>query len=173
MKKTAKDERITLSILSVLAMILLLAASLTTILLDDGGVPYPFTTPHGEQVEIYGGAGPYQFDNTYKAIAFRSFDWANLVVVLPLFSAGLWLYRRGKFRGQLLLAALFTYLAYIYLRQPAGLFGSLHHPRTGVVGVGHYDSVAHHRRAGLAARQNLGLPGGHCVMKPDSRFCVL
>ena len=110
-----KDKRSTLSILAILAMILLIAASLTAILWDDGGDPYPFTTPRGEQVEIYGGAGPYQFDNTYKAIAFRSFDWANLVVVLPLFVAGLGLYRRGKFRGQLLLAALFAYLAYIYL----------------------------------------------------------
>jgi hypothetical protein len=110
-----KDSRTTLSILSVLAMLLLLAASLTAILWDDGGDPYPFTTPRGEQVEIYGGAGPYRFDNTYKAVAFRSFDWANLVVVFPLFVAGLWLYRRGKFRGELLLAALFTYLAYIYL----------------------------------------------------------
>lgn len=104
-----------LSFLSVLAVLLLLAASLTAILLDDGGAPYMFTTQRGEHVEIYGGAGPYQFDNTYKAIAFRSFDWANLVIVLPLFVAGLWLYRRGKFRGQLLLAALFTYLAYIYM----------------------------------------------------------
>jgi hypothetical protein len=110
-----KDGRTTLSILSVLAMMLLLATSLTAILLDDGGAPYLFTTPRGEQVEIYGGAGPYRFDNTYKAVAFRSFDWANLVVVFPLFVAGLWLYRRGKFRGELLLAALFTYLAYIYL----------------------------------------------------------
>lgn len=84
-----KDKRIILSLLSVLAMMLLLAASLTAILLDDGGDPYLFTTPRGEQVEIYGGAGPYQFDNSYKAIAFRSFDWANLAVVLPLFVAGL------------------------------------------------------------------------------------
>jgi hypothetical protein len=110
-----KIKRTALTILSVLAMILLLAASLTAILLDDGGAPYLFTTPRGEQVEIYGGDGPYQFDNSYKAIAFRSFDWANLAVVLPLFVTGLWLYRRGKFRGELLLAALFTYLAYIYL----------------------------------------------------------
>jgi len=110
-----KDKRVILSLLSVLAMMLLLAASLTAILLDDGGAPYLFTTPRGEQVEIYGGDGPYQFDNSYKAIAFRSFDWANLAVVLPLFVTGLWLYRRGKFRGELLLAALFTYLAYIYL----------------------------------------------------------
>ena len=103
-----KDNRNTLSILAALAMILLVIASLTAILLDDGGAPYPFTTPRGEQVEIYGGAGPYRFDNTYKAIAFRSFDWANLVIVLPLFVAGLWLYSRGKFRGQLLLAALYA-----------------------------------------------------------------
>ncbi|MBE2202538.1 MAG: hypothetical protein IAE79_28260, partial [Anaerolinea sp.] len=110
-----KDKRTALTILSILAMILLLASSLTAILLDDGGAPYLFTTPRGEQVEIYGGDGPYQFDNTYKAIAFRSFDWANLAVVLPLFIAGLWLYRRSKLSGELLLAALFTYLAYIYL----------------------------------------------------------
>ncbi len=109
------DKRNTLSILSVLAMLLLLVASWTAILWDDGGAPYPFTTPRGEEVQIYGGAGPYRFDNTYKAIAFRSFDWANLVIVLPLFIVGVWLYRRGNFRGQLLLAALFTYLAYIYM----------------------------------------------------------
>ena len=110
-----KVKYTSLSLMSVLAMILLIAASLTAILLDDGGKPYLFTTPRGEQVEIYGGDGPYQFDNTYKAIAFRSFDWANLAIVLPLFIAGLWWYRRGKFIGKLLLTALFTYLAYIYL----------------------------------------------------------
>jgi hypothetical protein len=61
-----------ISLLSLIAMLLLVLSSLTAILLDDGGDPYSFTTPRGEPIEIYGGNGPYQFDNTYKAIAFRS-----------------------------------------------------------------------------------------------------
>ena len=102
-------------VLSVLAMALLLTASLIGIVSDDGGHPYVFASLRGEAVEIYGGKGLYQYDNTYKAVGFRSFDWANLVVVLPLFVLGLYLYRRGQLKGRLLLAALFTYLAYIYL----------------------------------------------------------
>ena len=101
-------------LLSVLAPVLLLTASLVGILSDDGGKPYIFTSQRGEAVDIYGGEGLYQFDNTYKAIGFRSFDWVSLVVVMPLFILGIYRYRRGQFKGQLLLAALFTYLAYIY-----------------------------------------------------------
>ncbi len=100
--------------LSVVAMILLLAASLAGILSDDGGRPYAFTSVREEEVEIYGGQGLYRHDSVYKAVMFRGFDWANLVVVLPLFVLGIRLYRQGRMRGQLLLAALFTYLAYIY-----------------------------------------------------------
>jgi uncharacterized membrane protein (DUF2068 family) len=80
-----------------------------------GGGLSRFTTLRGEAVEIYGGQGLYQYDNTFKAIGFRSFDLINLAIVLPLFALALRLYRRGQLRGQLLLTALFTYLAYIYL----------------------------------------------------------
>jgi hypothetical protein len=100
--------------LSILALALLLTSSLAGILSDDGGKPYIFTSLRGEAVDIYGGEGLYQFDNTYKAIGVRSFDWVSLVVVTPLFILGIYRYRRGQFKGQLLLAALFTYLAYIY-----------------------------------------------------------
>ena len=104
-----------LFVLSSLAMILLLISSVAGLVLDQGGNPYAFTSLRGETVEVYGGTGLYQFDTSYKAIAFRSFNWVNLLIVLPLFGASLYLYRRGRLRGQLLLAALFTYLAYIYL----------------------------------------------------------
>jgi hypothetical protein len=97
------------------ASILLLVVSITAIALDDGGSPFSFTSIRGETVKVYGGAGPYRNDSTYKAIAFRSFDWVSLVVGLPLFLLGMFLYRRGRLVGQFLLAALFTYLAYIYL----------------------------------------------------------
>jgi hypothetical protein len=96
-------------------MALLLITSVAGIVSDDGGRPYGFTSVWGEEVEIYGGNGLYRYDSAYKAVVFRSFDWANLAIVLPLFVLGITLYRRGQLRGQLLLAALFTYLAYIYL----------------------------------------------------------
>jgi hypothetical protein len=102
-------------VLSIAAMLLLLAASLTAIISDDGGQPYQFTSLRGETVEVYGGQGLYQYDTVYKAVLFRGFDWANLVVSLPLLAAGVWLYWRGQRRGQLLLAGVFTYLAYAYL----------------------------------------------------------
>ncbi len=101
--------------LAIMASILLFVVSVAAIALDDGGSPYVFTSVQGETVEIYGGAGPYRHDSAYKAIAFRSFDWVSLVVAFPLFLLGISLYRRGRLLGQFLLAALFTYLAYIYL----------------------------------------------------------
>jgi hypothetical protein len=96
-------------------MTLLLITSMTGIVSDRGGSPHPFTSVQGEVVSIYGGQGLYQYDTVLKAVAFRSFDWVNLILVLPLFGAGVVLYWRGRLKGQLLLAALFTYLAYIYL----------------------------------------------------------
>jgi hypothetical protein len=101
--------------LAITASILLFVVSVAAIALDDGGSSYAFTSIQGETVEIYGGAGPYRHDSAYKAIAFRSFDWVSLVIAFPLFLLGIFLYRRGRLLGQLLLASLFTYLAYIYL----------------------------------------------------------
>lgn len=102
-------------ILSILAFVLLLVASLAGILLDDGGSPYVATSLRGEPVEVYGGEGLYQFDTVFKAVLFRGFDWANLFVGLPVLLWGMYLYRRGQVKGQLLMAAVFSYLAYNYL----------------------------------------------------------
>ena len=96
------------------AVVLLLAASLTGILLDDGGQRYHFSSLRGESVEIYGGEGLYQHDSLPKAVGFMGFDWANLFVAAPLFLFGGSLYRGGLLKGQVLLAALFAYLAYNY-----------------------------------------------------------
>jgi len=51
-----RDKRPVL-FLSVLALVLLLTASLAGILSDDGGQPYVFTSLRGEAVDIYGGEG--------------------------------------------------------------------------------------------------------------------
>jgi hypothetical protein len=102
-------------ILSVLAVALLLSASLAAIILDDGGSPHVFTSLRGQAVELYGGKGLYRYDSVFKAVVFRGFDWANLIVGVPLLAWGIFLHQRGKRKGQLLVASVFTYLAYIYL----------------------------------------------------------
>jgi uncharacterized membrane protein (DUF2068 family) len=80
----------------------------------DGGDPFTYTSLRGEVVEIYGGRGLYQNDSITKAVMFRGFDWANLVVCLPLFIMGIYLYQRGHIKGKLMLGSIFTYLAYNY-----------------------------------------------------------
>ena len=109
------NKRTVVSILSMLAMLLTLASGLASITLDDGGGPYTWTSLRGEEVEMYGGHGLYQYDSFRKAIIVRGFDWANLVVGLPLLILGLYLHKRGQLRGELLLSASFGYLAYNYL----------------------------------------------------------
>jgi hypothetical protein len=102
-------------VLSIIGLLLVSTASLVGIVLDDGGEPYRVTSLRGQAVEIYGGHGLYRSDSVAKAVTFRGFDWANLVVCVPLLVLGLVLYRRGQLRGQLILAAICTYLAYNYL----------------------------------------------------------
>jgi hypothetical protein len=131
-----KEKRIVL-LLAILAAVLLFSTSLAAILLDDGGNPYEFTSIGGEAVEIYGGQGIYQFDSVYKAVMFRGFDWLSLLVMVPLFVWGILLYQRGKWKGQLLLASLFTYLAYIYLIGVMGnVFNGLFFAWTALFSVG-------------------------------------
>lgn len=103
------------TVLAALALALMLAASLAGILRDDTGDPYAYTTLRQADVEIYGGQGPYRFDTTHKAVLFRGFDWANLFVAMPLLLWSTWQHRQGRVRGQLLLMAVFAYLAYNYL----------------------------------------------------------
>jgi hypothetical protein len=112
-------------ILSFLAIILLLTASLVGIGADDGGRPFRFTALSGEEVEIYGGTGVYQNDNTYKAVIFRAFDWVGLLIVTPLFLLAIRGYRTGRLRSRMILASLFLYLAYIYL---IGVMGNAFNP---------------------------------------------
>ena len=102
-------------LLSALLMALILTSSLVAITLDDWGAPYLFTSLRGEQVEIYGGQGIYQYDSLTKAVLFRGYDWANLFVALPLLILAIVLYRRRGLRGKLLLASIFAYFSYNYL----------------------------------------------------------
>lgn len=123
--------------LVVASSVLLLAASLVGILGDDAGSPYAFTSLRGESVEVYGGQGLYQHDGVSKAILFRGFDWANLFVCLPLLAWGMVLRHRGELRGHLLVASVFSYLAYNYLIGVMGnAFNILFLVWTGLFSVG-------------------------------------
>lgn len=102
-------------ILISLALLIILTSSLAGILLDDGGNPYEILSQRNEKVNIYGGEGLYRYDDVTKAVTFRGFDWANLVIGLPVFSLSIYFYCKGQLRGQFMMAAFFAYLAYNYM----------------------------------------------------------
>ncbi len=132
-----KRKRSFVLILALVSAALLLTASLTGILIDDGGDPYIFTSLQDAEVEIYGGEGIYRHDSLYKAAMFRGFDWVSLLVCLPLLLWAASLYRRGRLLGKLLLGGIFTYLGYIYLIGVMGnAFNSMFLVWTAIYSVG-------------------------------------
>jgi hypothetical protein len=76
-----------------------------------GSGPFPFTTLHGETVQM-NGQGIYFYDTYFKAPIFRGTDAVTLFVGIPLLVIGLMLYRRGSLRGGLLLAGILAYFLY-------------------------------------------------------------
>jgi hypothetical protein len=75
------------------------------------GLPYTFTTLHGQAAQI-DGRGLYQYDTVFSAAAFRAMDVLTVIVALPLLAWGFGLYRRGSARGGLLLAGALLYFVY-------------------------------------------------------------
>ncbi len=101
--------------LSILAAILILLSSVAGIVLDDGGKPFHVSSLRGNDVVMYGGEGVYRFDSLQKAVLFRGFDWANLVISLPVLLWGIYASKSGRFSASLVIASVFCYLAYNYL----------------------------------------------------------
>ncbi len=110
-----KNKNITIFLLSIIAIFLILTISIAGFVLDDGGKSYYFSSLRGEKVEIYGGHGLYQYDSVLKAVEFKGYNWINIIIGLPLFVLGLYLFHQGNFKGQLILTGLFTHYAYNYL----------------------------------------------------------
>jgi len=104
-----------ISVLSVFAAILILFSSAAGMYLDDGGKPYTASNLRGDDVLIYGGDGIYRNDSVQKAVLFRGFDWANLVISLPVLLWGFFASRNNRLTGKLAVASVFCYLAYNYL----------------------------------------------------------
>ncbi len=114
-KKNLKNKYQVVPLLISLSILLVITSSIVGISLDDGGKLYLYTTIRGSEVEIYGGAGIYRYDDYTKAVTMRGFDWANLFVCVPLFVTGWFLHRKNSLKGIFLLLGNFLYLAYSYL----------------------------------------------------------
>lgn len=104
-----------ISALSILAAILILFSSAASITLDDGGKLYTVSNLRGDDVRIYGGEGIYRNDSVQKAVLFRGFDWANLIISLPVLLWGIVASKKNKRIGKVAVASVFCYLAYNYL----------------------------------------------------------
>ncbi len=78
----------------------------------------------GETI-ILEGRGLYRHDTPLMAAGFVTQDWTVLLVGLPALALGIVLYRRGSFRGGLLLAGALAYILYDYLSLA---FGAAYNP---------------------------------------------
>jgi hypothetical protein len=77
-----------------------------------GDGPFPFTTIHGNTVEMYG-EGIYRNDSLFVGGLFRGTDVVTLFVSIPLLLAGYLFHRRGSLCGDLFLIGLLLYFLYI------------------------------------------------------------
>lgn len=77
-----------------------------------GDGPFPFTTIHGNTVEMYG-EGIYRNDSLFVGGLFRGTDVVTLFVSIPLLLIGYFSYRRGSLRGSLFLDGVLMYFLYI------------------------------------------------------------
>lgn len=78
-----------------------------------GPGPVSFTTVRGEVVDLYGD-GLYRFDAVFQAAAAKGTDFVTLVIAIPLLLASAVAYRRGAFRGGLLLLGTLGWFLYAY-----------------------------------------------------------
>jgi hypothetical protein len=75
------------------------------------GQPFPFTTLHGQTVEMYG-QGLYQYETYFKAPILRGGDAVYLFICLPLLGLAFALYRRGSLRGGIFLIGMLAVFLY-------------------------------------------------------------
>lgn len=105
--------------LSVLVAVLVVAATLFGLFGAQGGGPYTFTSLRGETVEVFG-QGPYRYDSLLVGAGNRGVDLVTLALGVPLLLLFTHLYRRGSSRGALLLAGIHGYLGYVYAGRALG-----------------------------------------------------
>jgi hypothetical protein len=77
----------------------------------EAGSPFPFTTLHGQTVQI-AGQGLYQYDTLFTSTAALGTDVMTLCLGLPLLLVSFLFYRRGSLRGGFLLLSTLAYFLY-------------------------------------------------------------
>ena len=77
-----------------------------------GNGPFPFTTLHGNTIEMYG-EGLYRNDSLFAGGLFRGTDAIILFVSLPLLLVSYLSYRRGSMRGSIFMIGMLMYFLYI------------------------------------------------------------
>ena len=114
------------TLLIVAALILVLAALASVLGVVGLGSDTPATaiSAVGETITLEG-RGLYRHDTPLMAAGFVTQDWTMLLVGLPALALGIILYRRGSFRGGLLLAGALAYVLYDYLSLA---FGAAYNP---------------------------------------------
>ncbi len=103
----------TLVVLTCLIAVLSLVAAGTGVLYQGEGASFEFRTLRGETSVIYG-HGLYRWEPVLLAAQAISQDVVTLTICIPLLLVALVLYRRGRLRGQLLLAGTLAYFLYTY-----------------------------------------------------------
>lgn len=99
--------------ISILIALLSLIAAGAGIFWQGDGDSYEFTSLRGESITIYG-QGLYRYDSISYAAQAVAQDAVTLMVGIPLLFTGIFLYRKGSLRGQLLLTGTLGYLLYTY-----------------------------------------------------------
>jgi hypothetical protein len=92
--------------------LLALVAALAGLFWPGVGMPHPFTTLHGQTVQLYG-QGLYRNDTILAAAGFKGGDVVTICIALPILIVSFWLYQRGSLRGGLLLTSILTYFLYV------------------------------------------------------------
>jgi hypothetical protein len=105
--KTKQALQWLIPVIAVLAMISAFAGLFWPIT----GVPFEFTTLHGQNAQM-AGQGLYAFDTQMVAAGFRGTDIITLLVAIPLLVLAYRLFRQGSLRGDLLLLAALTFFLY-------------------------------------------------------------
>ena len=118
-----KSSRIVIWLIWLIAVLALFAAG-NGLIYQNGGSSFSFTTLYGQSVQIYG-QGLYRYDIPLTAVGYRAADAVTLVLALPLLIISLLLYRRGQFRGGLLLTGVLAYFLYTY---GSMAFGAAYNP---------------------------------------------
>lgn len=97
--------------LSLLVVLLAVAATGSALFWPGEGAPFLFTTLRGQAVEI-SGQGLYRYDTVFRTPLLRGTDGATLLVGVPLLVLAIVRYRSGSLRGGLLLTGLLAYFLY-------------------------------------------------------------